>query len=120
MLNTCLKGDNLDRHIQGVVLRPKRTVRVGNEHGTLCVCVFFRHVMKNFVPIKHVDAAHQHLAEGRDVPRSIDGRGHVVMPPLVIPSVAPSCFSSQEAGASVSQAARPSLEATHMRSVKQQ
>ena len=59
-------------------------------------CVFFEHVFVGFCPIEHVHAAHQDLAQGR-----------VRLVEFV--------FSSQEADASVSEAARSSLEAAHVR-----
>ena len=68
-----------------------------------CVCVFFEHVLVGFSSIEHVDAAHQNLAQG---PCSIDGRGNVVLPLVVTRLSRRLCFASQEADASVSEAAR--------------
>ena len=48
----------------------------------LCVCVLFEHVLVGFCSMKHVDAAHQNLAQERNVTCSIDCRGHVVLPPV--------------------------------------
>ena len=71
------------------------------------MCVFFEHVMEDVRAHRaHVDAAHQNLAQGCNVPCSIDGRGHVVLPPVVTPSVASSLFVLAGGCASVSQAAR--------------
>ena len=56
------------------------------------VCVFFGHVLVDFCPIEHAHAAHQNLAQGRNMPCSFDGRGQVRLPPVVIPSVASTLF----------------------------
>ena len=58
----------------------------------LCVCVFSEHVMECLAPIEHAVAAQQNLAQGRNVPCSIDRRGHVVLPPEVNSSVASILF----------------------------
>ena len=57
-----------------------------------CVCVFFEHGLVGFCPIEHEHAAHQDLSWDRNVPCSIYGRGHVVLPPAVTSSVASSLF----------------------------
>ena len=58
----------------------------GQRASRASVCVFFEHVMECLVPMEHVHNAHQHLAQGRNVPCSIYGCGHVRLPLVVISS----------------------------------
>ena len=65
------------------------------------MCVFFEHVLKGRA-IEYVDAAHQKLAQGRNVPCSANCSEYADLSPVVFQLVASTLFSLVEVDASVS------------------